>query len=125
MARRGSSESGGMAAPLIGVAISLLIFVIIEIFAPTIAGTLEESRVEGAYGTEFCNIADGGGSDDSTGECGVVAGQNITTWAEWNTTHHTDIPSGASTWTTVIQIAGAVFLVIVVTIAFFYLKGMS
>lgn len=95
MARRGGGEGGGMAAPLIGVAISLLIFVILEIFAPTIAGTIEEGQPD----------------------LGVTS--------EWNKTYNTDLPTGADTWTTVVRIIGAVFLVIVVTIAFFYLKGMT
>ena len=88
-----------MAAPLIGVAVSLLIFVILEIFAPTIAGTIEEGQPD----------------------LGVTS--------EWNNTYRSDqgldeIPTGAETWTTVVQIIGVVFLIIAISIAIFYLKGM-
>ena len=101
MGRRGGGEQptmGGMAAPLIGVAINLLVFVILEIFAPTIAGT-------------------------------IAAGQPALAWdSDWNNTHReamnqTPIPTGAETWTTVMQIIGVVFLVIAIAIAIYYLKN--
>ena len=103
MARRASGDGsgmGGMAAPLIGVAINLLVFVILEIFAPTIAGT-------------------------------IAAGQPDLAWdSEWNNTYRvaqglSPIPTGAETWTTVMQIIGVVFLVIAIAIAIYYLKGMA
>ena len=102
MARRGSGGTGmgGMAAPLIGVAINLLVFVILEIFAPTIAGTIQAGQP-------------------------ALAPDN-----EWNNTYRAAnnmaaIPSGADTWTTVMQIIGVVFLVIAIAIAIYYLKGMA
>ena len=95
MARRGGGEStGGMAAPLIGVAVNLLVFIILVIFAPTIAGTIEAAQPD------------------------------LGPTSEWNKTHNPDLPTGAETWTTVIQIIGVVFLVIAISIAIFYLKGM-
>lgn len=91
---------GGMAAPLIGVAVNLLVFVILEIFAPTIAGVIQEGQPDLA--------AD----------------------SEWNNTYRAEqgetlIPTGADTWTMVVQIIGVVFLIIAVAIAIYYLKGMS
>ena len=88
-----------MAGPLIGVAVNLLVFVILEIFAPTIAGTIEQGQPA------------------------------LDPASEWNNTYRTaqgldTIPTGAETWTTVIQIIGVVFLVIAISIAIFYLKGM-
>ena len=111
-----------MAGPLIGVAVSLLTFVILEIFAPTIAGTIQNAQPSGAYGDEICRF----GAPPSVVTNGTCAGGigNITQWSEWNTTHNTDIPSGTETWITVIQIIGVVFLVIAISIAIFYLKGM-
>ena len=104
MARRGGDGGGGgggMAAPLIGVAIALLTFVILEIFAPTIAGTIQGAQ------------------------------PSLPVTSDWNNTYRTStaggsktaIPSGADTWTTVVQIIGVVFLIIAIAIAIYYLKS--
>ena len=125
MARRGGGgEGGGMAGPLIGIAVNLLVFVILIMFAPTIAGAIQAGQGD-VTGREYCNVADGGAAGSAYGICGrsgVAA--NITTHSEWNKTYNTDMPDGTETWTTVIQIMGVVFLVIAISIAIFYLKGM-
>ena len=133
MARRGGTGSGeGMAGPLIGVAISLLVFVVLEIFAPTIAGTIEDSS--DTAGKETCFIGysppnfttcDGVGNvswpAQTVGATALAAGDG---YSDWNTSHNTDLPTGVDTWTTVVQIIGVVFLVIAISIAIFYLKSM-
>lgn len=100
MARRGGEgggvgSGGGMMAPVLSAAIGLLVFVILEIFAPTIAGTIQ-------------------------------AGQPaLAPTSAWNGTYNTNLPNGATDWTTNIRIAGVVILIIFVAIAFYYLKGMA
>ena len=84
-----------MMAPVLSIATGLLIFVILIIFAPTIAGSIEESQT--AMGPD----------------------------SDWNSTYNTDLPSGVDTWTTNIQILGVVVLIISIAIAMYYLKGMA
>src|SRR5512139_112612 len=98
MARRGGgggAAGGGMMAPVLSIATGLLIFVILIIFAPTIAGSIEQAQP-----------AMGASSD-------------------WNATHNTDLPNGVTTWTTNIQILGVVVLIISIAVAMYYLKGMA
>ena len=100
MARRGGGGGGGfggggMMAPIISVATGLLIFIILIIFAPTIAGSVEAAQPD----------------------MGVTS--------DWNATHNTDLPSGADQWTTNIQILGVVILIISIAIAMYYLKSMA
>jgi len=45
--------------------------------------------------------------------------------SDWNSTHNTDIPNGVTTWTTNIQILGVVVLIISISVAMYYLKGMA
>lgn len=99
MARRGGDgggmSSGGMMGPVISIATGLLIFVILIIFAPTIAGSVEAAQP-----------ALGASSD-------------------WNVTHNTNLPTGADTWETNIEILGVVVLIISIAVALYYLKGMA
>jgi hypothetical protein len=100
MARRGGEgggmgSGGGMMAPVLSVATGLLIFVILIIFAPTIAGSIEQAQPAMA--------AD----------------------SDWNKTNNADLPDGVTTWTTNIQILGVVVLIISIAIAMYYLKGMA
>jgi hypothetical protein len=99
MARRGGEGGmgggGGMMAPVLSVATGLLIFVILIIFAPTIAGSIEQAQP--AMGTT----------------------------SQWNKTVNTALPNGVSTWTTNVQILGVVVLIISIAIAMYYLKGMA
>jgi hypothetical protein len=88
-------SGGGMMAPVLSAASGLLIFVILEIFAPTIAGTIQQ------------------------GQPALPAD------SDWNGSYNTDLPNGANDWTTNIRIAGVVILIIFVAIAFYYLKGMA
>lgn len=82
-------------APVLSASIGLLVFVILEIFAPTIAGTIQAGQP--AMGVS----------------------------SDWNGTYNTALPNGADDWTTNIRIAGVVILIIFVAIAFYYLKGMA
>jgi hypothetical protein len=107
MARRGGGEggggmggSGGMMAPVLSIATGLLIFVILIIFAPTIAGSIE--RAQPALGAEN----------------------------NWNASHRNwsgeeALPNGVQEWTTNIQILGVVILIISIAVAMYYLKGMA
>lgn len=99
MARRGGGGGGGstgsMTAPVIGLAIGLLIFVILEIFAPTIAGTIEEAQ------------------------------PTLDPDSDWNGTHNTDLPNGAQDWTTNIRILAVLFPIMGVSIGIFYMKSMG
>jgi len=75
MARRGGGgaaqgTAGSMMSPVISIATGLLCFVVLEIFAPTIAGTIEDAQP--TLGVD----------------------------SDWNKTYNTDLPSGAEEWTT-------------------------
>ena len=102
MARRGGGggggmggNGGGMMAPVLSIATGLLIFVILEIFAPTIAGTIENGQPA------------------------------LATDSDWNKTHNTELPNGVDEWTTNIRILGVVILIISIAVAMYYLKGMA
>lgn len=101
MARRGGGggmgggQGSGMMAPVISIATGLLIFVVLEIFAPTIAGTIETSQPALAVDSD------------------------------WNKTHNTDLPTGVNEWTFNIRILGVVILIISIAVAMYYLKSMG
>jgi predicted lipid-binding transport protein (Tim44 family) len=97
MARRGGEGGmgGGMMAPVLSVATGLLIFVILIIFAPTIAGSIEQAQPA------------------------------MDPDSDWNSSVNADLPDGVSTWTTNVQILGVVVLIISIAIAMYYLKGMA
>jgi hypothetical protein len=132
MARRGSGGGGGgiggggMMAPILSIATGLIIFVVLIIFAPTIAGSIQLSQPElketCAYGIAGAGVyttygvCDGGTS---------FIGTNITEYSDWNGTHNTDLPDGVDLWTTNIQILGVVILIISIAVAMYFLKGMA
>ena len=98
MARRGGEGmggGGGMMAPVLSIATGLLIFVILIIFAPTIAGSIEQAQPA------------------------------MDPASQWNSSVNTDLPNGVEQWTTNIQILGVVVLIISIAIAMYYLKGMA
>ena len=129
MARRGGGGlggGGGMMAPVLSLATGLVVFVVLIIFAPTIAGSIEETR-----GTtnlkEMCSFGAlpstvTYGQCDGTGNISAVHGGNA---SPWNTTDNGDIPSGVDVWTTNIQILGVVILIISIAVAMYFLKGMA
>ena len=84
-----------MMAPVLSVATGLLIFVILIIFAPTIAGSVEQAQPA------------------------------MSATSNWNSTVNPDLPDGTEVWTTNIQIMGVVVLIISIAIAMYYLKGMA
>lgn len=101
MARRGGEGGGmggggggGMMAPVLSIATGLLIFVILIIFAPTIAGSIEQAQ------------------------------PTMGATSQWNHTVNENLPNGVTTWTTNIQILGVVVLIISIAIAMYYLKNM-
>ena|SRR5512137_837263 len=102
MARRGAGGEGGggMMAPVLSIATGLLIFVILIIFAPTIAGSIEQAQP--------------GLGASSTWNATYRSNMNLTA-----------IPDGVSTWTTNIQILGVVVLIVSISVAMYYLKGMA
>ena len=131
MARRGSGGGGGglggggMMAPILSVATGLLIFVILIIFAPTIAGSIEEAQPADlneicVYGYPPSVVTYD--QCDGTGNISAAFGGNA---SEWNTTDNTDLPSGVDQWTTNIQILGVVVLIVSIAIAMYYLKTMA
>lgn len=85
----------GMLAPVLSIATGLLIFVILIIFAPTIAMSVYNAQPD------------------------------LATDSDWNSTHNTDLPSGVDQWTTNIEILGVVILVISISVAMYFLKGMA
>ena len=101
MARRGGGGGGGglggsgMMAPILSIATGLLIFVILIIFAPTIAGSIEGAQPD------------------------------LDADSDWNDTHNTDLPSGVDQWTTNIEILGVVVLIVSIAVAMYYLKTMA
>lgn len=84
-----------MMAPILSIATGLLIFVILIIFAPTIAGSIEDAQPA------------------------------LSPTSDWNATHNTDLPNGVSQWQTNIQILGVVILIVSIAVAMYYLKGMA
>ena len=93
MARRGGAgEGGGMAGPLIGVAVSLLVFVILEIFAPTIAGTIEEAQPD------------------------------LAVTSDWNSTYNTDLPEASAVWQDNVGLGVLVILVFFIALAIYYIR---
>ena len=115
-----------MMAPVLSVATGLLIFVILIIFAPTIAGSVQEAQpTNGLY--EICSYGwhpsvvtyD---RCDGTGNISADFGGNT---SDWNGTANTDLPTGVDEWTTNIQILGVVVLIISIAVAMYYLKGMA
>jgi hypothetical protein len=118
-----------MMAPVLSVATGLLIFVILIIFAPTIAGSVENAQPD--FGE--CTSPDAGGVATSFGTCGTwneTTGDkyvNATAGGggDWNPASNADLPTGTATWTTNVQILGVVVLIISIAIAMYYLKGMA
>jgi hypothetical protein len=99
MARRGGggggAQSGGMMAPVLSIATGLLVFVVLEIFAPTIAGTIEDAQ------------------------------PTLDADSDWNKTYNTDLPTGSEEWTTNVRILGVVILIISISVAMYYLRSMA
>jgi hypothetical protein len=101
MARRqaqqggGLGGGGGMMAPILSIGTGLLCFVILIIFAPTIAGSIQNAQPV----------------------MGVTS--------DWNATYNPDLPSGVDVWTTNVQILGVVILIISIAVAMFFLRGMA
>jgi ABC-type Na+ efflux pump permease subunit len=98
MARRGGGEGGsggGMMAPVLSIATGLLVFVVLEIFAPTIAGSIESAQPA------------------------------LSATSDWNITHNTDLPNGVEEWTNNIRILGVIILIISISVGMYYLKNMA
>ena len=99
MARRGGggggAQSGWMMAPVLSIATGLLVFVVLEIFAPTIAGTIEDAQ------------------------------PTLAADSDWNKTYNTDLPTGSEEWTTNVRILGVVILIISISVAMYYLRSMA
>jgi hypothetical protein len=147
MARRGSGGGGGMGgggmmAPILSIATGLIIFVVLIIFAPTIAGSIQLAQPKLKEICSTCSGITSGGCAAPLliyGQCGdsaIAAGgfgnyQNnsaadtSTYWSNWNATANTDIPNGVDIWTTNIQILGVVILIISIAVAMYFLKGMA
>jgi hypothetical protein len=121
-----------MMAPVLSVATGLLIFVILIIFAPTIAGAVENAQPD--FGV--CTQPALGGTDVWTTVTGTCGTANATTTmvfvnatagggGDWNPASNDSLPTGVETWTTNVQILGVVVLIISIAIAMYYLKGMA
>ena len=131
MARRGGggvAGGGGMMAPVLSIATGLLIFVILIIFAPTIAGSIEATQP--SVGTcSYSNTTEGGTFYSDCGDVNTTYNDvydiPFSNGAFWNPDYNSDLPNGTETWTTNIQILGVVVLIISIAIAMYYLKGMA
>lgn len=131
MARRGGGGGGGiggggMMAPVLSIATGLIIFVVLIIFAPTIAGSIEDAN-SGIDLQETCYYTVGG--TNVYGNCNEVnttgTYDNLSHWNSWNQTKYPDIPTGVDLWTTNIQILGVVILIVSIAVAMYFLKGMA
>ena len=139
MARRGSGGGGGglgggggMMAPIISIATGLLIFIVLVILAPTIAGSIEEAQPD--FG-DLCSHTNASGLPAYTdyGECGTfnttaLGDEYDTAYSAdsyWNPDYNSDVPTGVDEWTTNVQILGVVILIISIAVAMYYLKGMA
>jgi hypothetical protein len=119
-----------MMAPVLSVATGLLIFVILIIFAPTIAGAVENAQPDFGECTLPTSSPPGG---TVTGTCGTMNTTTAQTYVnatdggggDWNPASNPDLPTGVTTWTTNVQILGVVVLIISIAIAMYYLKGMA
>jgi len=134
MARRdgsggGMGLGGGMMAPVLSVATGLLIFVILVIFAPTIAGAIEDAQPSDMGGV--CSYTNA--TSTYYGDCGELAAGNAThTYdtafsggALWDSDYNSDLVNGADVWTQNVQILAVIVLIVSIAIAMYYLKGMS
>jgi hypothetical protein len=83
-----------MMGPVLSIATGLLVFVVLIIFAPTIAGTIQSSQ------------------------------PSLSASSQWNGTYNTNLPTGVTQWTTNIQILGVVILIITISVGMYYLKNM-
>ena len=136
MARRGASGGGmagggGMMAPVLSIATGLLIFVILIIFAPTIAGSIEDAQPDfGDCTSPLLTGVTWGTEDGICGTYNETSGLRFVNataggGGDWNPDANVDLPNGTATWTTNIQILGVVVLIISIAIAMYYLKGMA
>jgi hypothetical protein len=88
------ADENNMMGPLVGVAIGALILIAVFMFGPMVGGTIEDAMPDM--------------SPDSN----------------WNSSVNTDLPDGAETWTTIAGLLVLCAIIVVITIAFMYLKGM-
>lgn len=91
---RRGGGGGNPMGVLTAVAIGALIFIAILMFVPYVAGTIEESMP--ALGAS----------------------------SNWNATYNTDLPEPSETWTTVAALLTLCAVVLVISIAIMYFKGM-
>lgn len=89
-----SNSGSNMMGPLVGIAIGALILIAVFMFAPMVGGTIEDAMP--AMGAD----------------------------SNWNTTNNADLPDGAETWTTISSLLVLCAIIVVITVAFMYLKGM-
>lgn len=88
------SNNDNLMSPIIGAAIGALILIAVFMFGPMVGGTIEDAMPA------------------------------LDADSKWNSTYNTDLPDGADTWTTIASLLVLCAIVVVITIAFMYLKGM-
>lgn len=95
--RTGNTSSAGstLFAPVMTVGIGLLVFTCMVVFAPSLAGAIENSQ------------------------------PSMSASSDWNKSHNQALPSGTEQWTTGISILGVVILILSISIALFFLRGMG
>ena len=140
MARRmsggGGGFGGGLMAPVLSVGCGLLIFVVLIIFAPTIAGSIQNAtdipNGTCSTGNTTATAPAGEFNTGPLGECGLrnttATSSNDefdTAYDTWNPDFDTTIPNGVQDWTTNIQILAVVILIISISVGLYYLKGMA
>lgn len=78
--------------PLIAIAIGAVVLIAVMMFAPVIAGTIEESM------------------------------PNLAEDSQWNASVNTDLPDTADTWTTISGLLVLCAIIIVISIAIYYIR---
>lgn len=78
--------------PLIAIAIGAVVLIAVMMFAPVIAGTIEESM------------------------------PNLAADSQWNSSVNTDLPDTADTWTTISGLLVLCAIIIVISIAIYYIR---
>jgi len=96
MARRARGESGENPFGLmVAAGIGALILIAVFMFVPYVAGTIENSMPD------------------------------LPADSDWNATANTDLPDAAETWATLANLLALAAIILVITIAIMYLKGIG
>jgi len=131
MARRGGEGTGAGTTPittLIPIFVGLLMIVIIVVLGPALAGAINAAYPASTSTCKYTNTTE---SNTYYGRCGTVNATDpsgkfntaITTGPfNWNPLYNSAIPDGSALWTTNVLIGGIVVLVVLISMAIFYIR---